>query len=97
MLKLLLKIYPAFLPILLYVFWVFVVQKFISKIWLKSKKTIEGEKVVGNKTTSEKVEKEEIITPKISNFSLQNRHFIAVLYLSFLLAILTLIFAAFRE
>ena len=40
MLKLLLKIWPAFIPIIVYIFWVYVVEGVV----LKKEKIIEGEK-----------------------------------------------------
>ena len=90
MLKLFLKIYPAFLPILVYIFWVYVIKGLILKRLLKKEKTIEGEKIVGQKAT-----KENYADSKIGNFSLQNRYFVAVLYMSLISAILTLVFLAF--
>ena len=57
----------------------------LLKKLLQKKTIIEGEKVVGEKTTA---------AIKISHFSLENRRFVAVLYLSLILAILTLVFSA---
>ncbi len=83
--RFILKLWPALTPILFYLFWVFVIERILLKRILKKKTIIEGEKVVGEKTTAEK---------KISHFSLENRRFVAVLYLSLILAILTLILSA---
>ncbi|OFW80638.1 MAG: hypothetical protein A2887_00565 [Alphaproteobacteria bacterium RIFCSPLOWO2_01_FULL_40_26] len=87
MLKFLLKIWPGLLPITVYVFWVFVIEGFLFSRILKRKTEFEGEKIVGEKSTEVKVP---------GKFSLQNRHFVAVLYASLILAILTLIFSAFK-
>lgn len=81
--RFLLKIWPALLPIIFYLFWVFFIEKFIIKKILKKSDIIEGEKIVGEKTTAKK-------TDKI--FSLQNKKFLITLYLSIIIAILTLIF-----
>ena len=82
MFKLLLKLWPALLPILIYFFWVFVIEKLIlQKIFCK-KTNIEGEKLVGEGSTEIK---------KIKVFSLQNQSFVAVLYSSLILAIILLI------
>jgi hypothetical protein len=80
-LKLLLKIWPALMPIMVYLFWVFVVEKISAKIF-KKKDVIEGEKVVGEKSTS---------SGKVGIFSLQNRCFVTILYMSLILAILSLV------
>lgn len=81
MLKLLLKLWPSLIPIATYLFWVFVVEKIFKK-----KDVIEGEKIVGEKTTEIK---------KVGIFSLKNRCFVTILYMSLLLAILTLIASVF--
>ncbi len=91
MLKFLLKIYPAFLPIVVYIFWVYVVEGLILSRLLRKEKIIEGEKIVGEKS-SEGLK----TAQKISKFSLQNRHFVVTLYISLVLAIITLIAAAFH-
>ncbi len=88
LLRFFLKIWPALVPILIYLFWVFVIERIILKKLLKKKNIIKGEKVVGEKTTDEEVQ-------KISRFSLQNHHFLSVLYLSLILAILSLLYTAF--
>ncbi len=85
MLKLLLKIWPSLIPITVYIFWVLVVEKILQKI-LKKKNVIEGEKIVGEKTTEVK---------KVGIFSLRNPCFVTILYMSLMLAILTLIASVF--
>ena len=95
MLKFLLKIWPAFLPILVYIFWVYVIDDILIKKILRPKKNIDGEfKVVGEKST-----KQEDSTlgseSKVNKFSLKNHCFVVILYLSLSLAILTLIVSAF--
>lgn len=86
MLKLLLKIWPALTPLLVYVFWVFVIDRFLLGKILKKKTQFEAEKIVGEKST-------EIKKPGL--FSLHNQCFVIILYLSLALAILTLIATAF--
>ena len=82
MFKLLLKLWPALLPIVIYLFWVFVIEKLIlQKIFCK-KTDIEGEKLVGEGSTEIK---------KIKIFSLHNQRFVAVLYSSLVVAIVMLI------
>jgi hypothetical protein len=80
MLKFLLKIWPAFLPIMTYIFWVYVVEAVIIERLFRRKKIIEGEKVVND---------------KLGKFSLRNPCFVTVLYVSFGIAIFSLILAAF--
>jgi len=84
MLKLLLKIWPAFIPITVYIFWVYVVEGVILKKFLKKEEVIEGEKIVGEKTTQ-----------KAEKFSLKNHCFVTIIYMSLVLAILILIAMAF--
>jgi hypothetical protein len=86
MLKLLLRIWPAFLPIIIYVLWVLVIEKILIKKILRRKNPIETEKVVGEKTTEFKPKK---------NFSLENPHFVIMLYASIILGIITLLMSAF--
>ncbi len=84
MIRFLLKIWPALLPITLYLLWVFLVRKLIRK--LQKKDFIEAKyEVIDEKNQKIK---------KISPFSLQNKHFVIILYLSLILAILTLLYAA---
>ncbi len=85
LLKLLLKIWPSLIPITVYIFWVLVIEKILQKIF-KKKNVIEGEKIVGEKTTEVK---------KVGIFSLKNRCFVTILYMSLVLAILTLIASVF--
>lgn len=88
MLKLLLKIWPAFIPIMVYIFWVYVVEGVILKKFLKKEEVIEGEKIVGEKTTKNSAE-------KAGKFSLKNRCFVTIVYMTLVLAILILIAMAF--
>ncbi|MES2961333.1 MAG: hypothetical protein V4694_03005 [Pseudomonadota bacterium] len=84
MLKLLLKIWPAFIPIMVYIFWIYVVEGVILKKLLKKEEIIEGEKIVGEKPGK-----------KPGKFSLKNPCFVIILYMSLALAILILIAMAF--
>jgi hypothetical protein len=88
MLKLLLKIWPAFIPIIVYIFWVYIFEGVVLKKILKKEKVIEGKKVVGEKTTQNSIE-------KIGKFSLKNRCFVTIIYMTLVLAILILIAMAF--
>jgi len=88
MLKLLLKIWPAFIPIIVYIFWVYVVEGMV----LKKEKIIEGEKIVGEKTTQKPAENP---AEKAGKFSLKNRCFVTIVYMTLVLAILILIAMAF--
>ncbi len=80
--KLFLKIWPALIPITLYIFWVFVIERFLIQKILKKNSVIEGEKVVGERSTEVKLTR---------IFSLQNQCFLLILYLTLVLGILTLI------
>lgn len=88
LIKFLLKIWPAFIPLMIYVFWVLVIDRIVIAKLIKKKTDIEGEKVVGEKTTK-------IIQPGM--FSLQNRCFVIILYMSLALTILSLISFAFSK
>ncbi len=86
MLKFIVKIWPAFLPILVYIFWTYVVEGLILERLLRRKKIIDGEKLVGEKSEA---------TKKVGMFSLKNQCFVTVLYVSFAMAIFTLVMSAF--
>ena len=74
------------MPILVYIFWTYVVEGLILERLLRRKKIIEGEKLVGEKSEAAK---------KTGMFSLQNPCFVTVLYVSFGMAIFTLVMSAF--
>ncbi len=92
LIKILLKIWPALLPIALYIIWRLVIKKIIFKIKERSK-IINGEKIIGEKSS----EKSEINNSgnlkKIFNFN--DCNFIITLYISLILMIASLIFLAF--
>ena len=104
LIKILLKIWPAITPILLYIIWEFFIKKLINRIFRKNycvknnnsqsnneEKIIEGEFVeVGDKKSDQKFESK---TEKI--FSLENKNFIIILYISLILAIACIISFAF--
>ena len=93
MLKLLLKIWPAFIPITVYIFWVYVFEGVVLRKFLKKKEeVIEGEKIVGEKTTQKPEGK---TGGKTGKFSLKNHCFVTIVYMSLVLAILILIAMAF--
>ena len=99
--KFLLKIWPALLPILVY-FLSIILQKVIRNIFKKKA----GKKIgkIINATYHEVKSKNEIQNEedlnkanyKIGNFSLQNQYFIMVLYLSFFISIMCFLFFAIR-
>ncbi|MFT6332083.1 MAG: hypothetical protein ACJAW3_000408 [Lentimonas sp.] len=95
-LKLILKLWPAITPILIYFFWIIakrIAQHLAMKVLQKgARKIIDGE-FFEVKKGEKKDEKEE---EKIGDFSLQNRHFIIVLYLSFVAAIFCFLFFALQ-
>jgi hypothetical protein len=96
LIKILLKIWPAITPILLYIIWEFFIKKLINRIFRKNycaknnnsqsnneEKIIEGEFVeVGDKKSAQKFESK---SDKI--FSLENKSFVITLYISLILAI----------
>ena len=96
LIKFLLKIWPALLPIVVYIFWVYVIEDLILRRIFKDKKTIKGEfKIVGEKSTEDFENKNS--AEKIGKFSLQNRSFVTIIYISLILAILLLIAMAFHN
>ncbi len=89
-LKLLLKIWPALIPLLIYCLWLLVrafARKMIAKHLVKK-----SEKIIN--ATYQEIKPEPKTDPLMSNFSLQNRQFIVVLYLSFFVAIICFLFFA---
>lgn len=79
MLKFILKVWPAFLPIIIYIIWVLVRKK------LRKKDYIDGEfKIVGEKSAK--------AAESIGAFSLRNSTFVAILFSTLILIILALIF-----
>ena len=91
MIRLILKIWPALLPITLYLLWVFVFSKLISRIFRK-KDYIDANFDIIDEKTGQKIEK----NAKIGRFSLENRVFVAVLYASLLMTIFSLILLALK-
>jgi hypothetical protein len=87
-LKLLLKIWPSLIPLLSYVFWI-VIKRIITN-YLRKKDFIEGEFKVINKDKSKK-DKE---VDNVGHFSLKNRNFVFVIYLSLILMIISFLFFA---
>lgn len=91
LLRLLLRLWPALTPVLIYVLWVLLVERIIiPKILKKSaddkSKIIDGEyKVVGEKASQQARE---------GDFSLKNNRFLIALYASLILAIGSMIFFA---
>ena len=92
LIKILLKIWPALLPIALYILWQIVIKKIIFKIKERSK-IINGEKIIGEKSSEKNEINNSVNLKKIFNFS--DRNFIITLYISLILMIACLIFLAF--
>ena len=91
MIKILVEILPAFLPIIIYFLWLLVrmsARKIIVKNLEKSGKIINA--------TYQEVKNDQKTDQIISDFSLQNKNFIIVLYLSFFIAIICFLFFALR-
>ena len=105
LIKILLKIWPALTPILLYAIWQLLIKKIINRLFHKNycaknnnsqsnneEKIIEGEfaevkKNQENQNFSAKKNEEEIKNV----FSLENKNFVRILYLSLILAIACII------
>jgi len=95
--KILLKIWPALTPILLYVIWQFFIKRIINRILRKNycaknnnsqsnnkEKIIEGEFA---DIESEDFESKQNNEQAKNIFSLENKNFVRILYLSLILAI----------
>jgi hypothetical protein len=110
MIRLLTKIWIALIPILLYLFWIYVIENIILRKLLqpkKKKKIIDGEfEVVGEKSTdgtsqensNNKADQNSTDTlgkNSYGNFSLHNKRFVFTLYVSFIAMIVSLIVSAF--
>ncbi len=106
LLKLLLKLLPALIPVFSYIFWVVIVEGIIvryilNKIYNKNKKNsdvIDGDyEIVGDKSTksSDKFANYQS-RPLKERFSLQDKIFVSVIYLSLVIAILSLIYFALK-
>ncbi|HLD76899.1 MAG TPA: hypothetical protein VI861_02070 [Rickettsiales bacterium] len=84
MIKAILKIWPAFTPIILYILWVFIFEKLFRKIFRKKDYIDADFAVIGEKRQ------------KIGKFSLKNNNFVIVLYISLIFMILSLVFLGVR-
>lgn len=89
LLKIFLKIWPALIPIALFIIYKLIIIKLINRLKNKNK-TIEGEKVIGNSSTESQ--------PKNSQklFNLNDKNLIITLYLSVIIMILCLMILAFN-
>lgn len=87
-LKLLLKIWPALTPIILYIFWTFIIEGILIKKLLKKSSIIATSK-------RKNKDKEEYVINEVGTFSLQNKKFVIVLYISLILGIATMLNFAF--
>lgn len=96
-LKILLKIWPALIPIALYLLWILV--KFIVRKSSAKENYIEGEfkEVNDRKAHEEKQNLQSKMSPKsevAGNFSLKNRSFVIVIYLSLIAIIISFLYFA---
>lgn len=91
-LKILIELLPALLPVLVYCLWL-LVRGIARKMIVRGLRK-KSEKIIN--ATYEAIRKEPKVDPIISDFSLQNRQFIIVLYLSFFTAIICFLFFAIR-
>jgi hypothetical protein len=108
LIKILLKIWPALFPILIYTFWQIIIKRILNKISRKKYcaktynsqgKIIDGEKdeekIVGAKTTESTAKSGATESNQSKIFSLENKNFVLIVYLSLILAILCVISFAF--
>ena len=84
-LKILMKIWPGFVPILTYIFWL-MIQNMVQN-YLKKKNYIEGEFEELDKNGKK-------INKKTEPFSIKNPRFIFVIYLSLIFLIISFLFFA---
>ena len=92
LIKILLKIWPALVPIILYLVWSLVIKKIIFKLKQRNK-IIEGEKIIGEKSSKDDNLHYDFESKKLVNFN--DRNFIIILYLSLIIMIACLIILAF--
>ena len=88
MLKLLLKIWPALLPITIYVLWTFLKRKSCKKDYIDADYKIVRESSKMAEKSQENSSSKKLITP----FSLENKAFVAILFITLILIIFSLIF-----
>ena len=92
-LKILLKIWPALTPILLYLLWIL-----INKILNKRKKNyIDGEFQDIKETIDKSPKSNQDNENEVGPFSLKNNVFISVIYLSLVLTIISFLFFALQH
>jgi hypothetical protein len=92
LIKILLKIWPALVPIVLYIVWSLIIKKIIFKLKQKNK-IIEGEKIIGEKSSVSDNLQYDFDSKKLFNF--RNTNFVITLYFSLIIMILCLIILAF--
>lgn len=80
LLKILLKIWPALLPIFLYFLWNYLLKKIIAKIFGKKQYIDAKYQDLDDKSKSKQ---------EISPYSFQNKQFIFVIYLSLIFLIIS--------
>lgn len=89
MLRELVKLWPAFLPIAIYLLWVLLKHLGRKKVLQKTGKIIDG---VFSEVKKDEAPNEE----EIGDFSFRNQRFVTALYLSFFTAIICFLFFALR-
>ena len=92
LIKILLKIWPALVPIAIYIVWNLIIKKIIFKLKQKNK-IIEGEKIIGEKSSARDNLQYDFESKKLFNF--RNTNFMITLYFSLIMMILCLIILAF--
>ena len=89
LLKLLLKFWPSLVPISLYLFWVLIIEEIIIKRIVNRKKFTTNYQIIDAKKQQG--------NPKPSPFSLKNKLFIAVIFVTILFTILSFFYLAFHD
>lgn len=82
MLRFILKLWPALLPLALYLIWVYLIDRVLIQKILRKKNEIDGEKVVGEGSTAKFKE---------NPFSLKNQKFLFCIYSAMIIAIILMI------
>lgn len=89
-LKILLKLWPALIPILLYLLWIWLSKKLNKKSYIEA----EFQEIKKDDKKSQETTQNSANYQKIGDFSLKNTIFIAVIYSSLVITILSFLFFA---
>ncbi len=82
MLRFVVKLWPALLPIIFYLIWVYLIDRILIQRIFRKKDEIDGEKIVGEGSTAKLKE---------SPFSLKNQKFLLCIYSAMVTAIAIMI------